>query len=292
MANAWRTVPVLGDVARLIRIGAPDAMILNAVAPLGITTRLLLDEELPAVGICELPLVTREQLLGSHEGQSGLAYAGLNHLGWFWATDETGQRALAAGVDNGLIDRQVLEEFDAAPLHYYYDVFRPEAGRRLGRVRRENRAGELTSLAEKIFDDLRRRPGADISSFAGRPTPWFDRALIPTLAALLTGSRFHSFANVRNGDLVPAVPTAGVVEVEAEVTAEGVRTLAPQRIPEPVTRFLRAAGEAEALTYRSACERDPSLLIDAMRALPLAIPEVHVKNLAQEIVAPVEPPAA
>jgi 6-phospho-beta-glucosidase len=292
MANAWRTVPVLEEMAQELRRHAPGARVVNMVAPLGITTRLLLDEGLDAVGICELPLVTRERLIGSGSGKGGLAYAGLNHLGWFWAVGEAGERALATGVEKGRVDREVLEEFGAAPLHYYYDVFDPAAGRRLGRVRRPGRAEELAVLDAEIFDRLRRNPGAEVSAFEQRPTPWFDRALIPVIFALTTDSGFASFANVRNGCLVPDVPATGVVEVEAEVSIGGVRALAPGPVPGPVSRFLRAVGESEAMTYRAARERDPSRLIDAIRALPLPISERHVPGLVKEISTDLEGPTA
>ncbi|MCC6555612.1 MAG: hypothetical protein IT372_21835 [Polyangiaceae bacterium] len=96
IANAFRTLPVLEGLAAAIHARAPAARVLNLVAPLGITTRLLLDAGLDAAGLCELPLVTLEAFARatapvnamsapvSSPGDVGLHYAGLNHLGWFW----------------------------------------------------------------------------------------------------------------------------------------------------------------------------------------------------------------
>src|SRR5437870_5388579 len=65
----------------------PRAAVLNLVAPLGITTRLLLDAGLDAIGVCELPRVTLEGWIAATAtaaGNTSFRYAGLNHLGWFW----------------------------------------------------------------------------------------------------------------------------------------------------------------------------------------------------------------
>lgn len=287
VANAWRTVPVLTEMALGIRRTAPDAFVLNLVAPLGITTRRLLDEGLRSVGVCELPLVTRDALLEAGATTGDLAYAGLNHLGWFWATGFPGERALASGVARGRIDGQVLAEFGAAPLHYYYDVFDVAAGRRLGRARRGGRAEELAGLGEEILAELRRSPGAEIPAFARRHTPWLDRALVPMVAALLGGTVHHGFADVRNSGRLPCVPADGVVEVEADVSEGRVTPRAPKRLPDAVSAFLRTLGQAEDLTYRAAVERDTGVLADALRRLPLRIPEERLSDLVNDIVAPV-----
>jgi 6-phospho-beta-glucosidase len=283
MANAWRTVPVLEAASREIRRGAPGARVVNLVAPLGITTRLLLDEGIAAVGMCELPLVTREELLASAPPGCRLAYAGLNHLGWFWAVDEDGARALSAAVDAGRVDRQVLEVFGAAPLHYYYDVIDPASGCRLGRARRPGRAQELAAWDAEIFEELCRSPGADIPALERRPTPWFDRAVIPGTSAFLGGPPHEGFANVRNAELLPCVPPSGIVEVDAGLAERGVEVRSPGTLPTPVARFLRAAGESERLVYEAARERDPSRLREALEALPISMASREIPDLIRGI---------
>ena len=44
-----------------------------------------------------------------------------------------------------------------------------------------SRAGELVTLGAEIFARVSRSPGAEVAAFARRPTPWFERALIPAI---------------------------------------------------------------------------------------------------------------
>jgi len=285
LANAWRTVSVLEAMAAMLRRRAPGVRVLNLVAPLGITTRVLLDAGVDCVGVCELPLVTREQLLGTDTDGGALAYAGLNHLGWFRATTPAGERALATGVETGRVDAEILERFGAAPLHYYYEVFDPEAGRRLGRVRRPGRAQELAALDAEILAAMTRSPGGDIPALERRATPWYDRALVPFISALAAGTPYRGFANVRNADLLSCAAEDVVVEAEAQVGCDGVRTFPSRDVPEPVARFLLAVSEAERLTYRAARERSTVDLAQALQTLPLPVRSGDVPALVREIVA-------
>jgi 6-phospho-beta-glucosidase len=278
MSNAGRTLPVLQELAATIRGQAPEARVLNLMAPLGITTRALRDAGLDALGICELPRVTRRRLARAGEAggaEDGLDYGGLNHLGWFWARDAAAQDLLERAAETGLVDRATWERFGAAPLHYYYDVFDVPAGRRIGRERAPGRAAELVGLSRAIVRALEQ--GGDPDAWlAARSTPWFDEAVAPILSALLGGESHRSFANFPNrtgsGEvLIPGLPDGLVVEVGAVFDTEGVRPLRPQAIPAPVSEFLRAVGEAEELLYRAARERRSDLLERSLRRIPLPL---------------------
>jgi hypothetical protein len=57
--------------------------------------------------------------------------------------------------------------------------------------------------------------------------------------------------------------------------------VAPGPLPAPVADFLRSMGRSELLAYLAADRQDPGLLADAIRALPLAIAEPDVRELAE-----------
>ena len=75
------------------------------------------------------------------------------------------------------------------------------------------------------------------------------------------------------------LPSALVVEVAATFSPGGARPVAPGPLPDPVAGFLRAMARAETLTFQAADQRDRGALADAIRALPLGIPETHVHEL-------------
>jgi 6-phospho-beta-glucosidase len=61
-ANALRTLPTMSTIARKLAVASPDVIAINLVAPLGMTTRVLLEQGLNAVGLCELPITTERAL--------------------------------------------------------------------------------------------------------------------------------------------------------------------------------------------------------------------------------------
>jgi len=289
MANAWRTVPELDHIAGTLRRVAPDARVLNLMGPLGITTRLLLERKLQACGLCELPDATlhswRSRL--DNRGDPGTwHYAGLNHLGWFWSFETVGRDALSRLADTQHsgdpypIDRQTLDEFEAAPLRYFYQIFRPEVAVAQGLVRSPKRAHDLMQLSEMLIAQFEHHPGSDLPAGV-RPTPWLDLAVAPVCAALLGGPPHRGFVNLRNGDLIPELDPELVVELAATFDQNGILAIRPGPLPGPVARFLAQAGRAELLTYQAAITRNGGLLEAALRSLPLPIAEPAVKELAR-----------
>jgi 6-phospho-beta-glucosidase len=285
LANAFRTAPALADMARTIRAHAPRALVCNLVAPLGITTRLLLEEGLRAVGVCELPTMTLEQLGGGDAGQVTFEYAGLNHLGWFWDVRRAGRDLLSDAVARGIVDEATLARHGAAPLRYFYEIFDSAAARRLRIERRRGRARELARIAEDALAGFSRSEAGE-SILARRATPWFDRALVPLLSAYARRLPYRGFLNVSNSDrIISSLPREAVIETMVDLTDEIVATK-PVGCPKPVVEFLRAVGEAEELGYRAARAQDPSLLREAMQALPLPIDPSSVGALVDAALTP------
>jgi 6-phospho-beta-glucosidase len=288
IANAWRTIPELEQIADTLRRVAPQARVLNLMGPLGMTTRLLLERKLHTYGLCELPDSTVRFWLSrlDHSGSPPTwHYAGLNHLGWFWNFHLGRRDALSLLADQQRsgdpypVDRSTLAEFHAAPLRYFYQIFRPDLALQQGLVRSSNRARELRELSETLIAQFERRPGSDLPPGV-RPTPWLDRAVAPVSAALLGGEPHRGFVNLINADLLPELPPEQVIEVAAIFDRNGVSPIKPGPMPPPVARFLAQAGRAESLAYQASITRSGELLEAAMRSLPLAISADRAKELA------------
>ena len=282
-ANALRTLPVLGDLADDLRRVAPGATVLNLVSPLGLTTRLLLDRGLDTIGVCELPGVTEASLRA--ELGVDLAYAGLNHLGWFWPRVDAAagpDAVLAAAADAGLADASVLAAFGAIPLKYYYWLFDPAAAARLGISRDPDRTAGLIDLRDQALAEFAAAPGAASPSLDARPTPWFSEGLVPMLAAILLGHRWRGFANVRNGDLVPGLERDLVIETRATLDGHELHAepLA-DRMPSAAWAFVESVARAEDLTYRSWRDVDELLLVDAFVDGPHHFDRPSARRLAQ-----------
>src|SRR5216117_1772029 len=135
LGKALRTLPVVLDLARLVReLAADDAWIVDFTNPVGIVVRGLLDEGHRAVGLCNVAIGFQRhfaQLLGVQPDRVLVDQVGLNHLTWV-------RRVLLDGSDvlPGLIDehgdelaehvelpRSLIERLGVIPsyyLHYFY----------------------------------------------------------------------------------------------------------------------------------------------------------------------------
>lgn len=306
LANGYRTLPVLAEIAGTLAHRCPTALIYNLVAPLGLTTRLLLEHGLEAVGVCELPAVTLGQLATAARVDAAAVrfeYAGLNHLGWFWDVRAGAVDVLDRAGAAGAVEAATLASYDAAPLRYFYEVYDRPAGARLGLRRAPGRAEQLAVLADRILAQYEQAPGREPAELTQRPTPWFDRALVPLLAAHLGGVPGAGFVNVRNtpgaghlhpsatpaGPLLDELPPGAVVEVPARWAGTGLELRRPRPRPPRVAQFLAAVAAAEDLAYQAANRRDRRLLRRALAALPLGIPAALLDALTTACVAP--PPA-
>jgi 6-phospho-beta-glucosidase len=313
-ANAWRTLPVLQAMATEIGAVAPHAAVLNMMAPLGMTTRCLLDAGLDATGLCELPAVTRDRWTRAAEARGGfeperaaegsprlpsatrssaalpvlpspaLEYAGLNHLGFFWPVAPEGHALIAAALAEGDVAPEVHARFGATPLHYYDEVFEPDVAERLGRRRKPNRAQELLDLDRAALEAMSDRPGAEIPELSERSMPWFEEALVPALAARFAGIPHDGFANVRNQGHLPGLPEETVIELEADFGSEGVTVRPPSTLPPRVEHFLQGIARAEAHAYTAARSHEPAGLQAALQALPLSLSIDDRRFLTHQIV--------
>jgi 6-phospho-beta-glucosidase len=287
MANAWRTFPVLAEIASVLCDKAISAKVLNLIAPLGLTTRRLLHAGLDAIGVCELPTLTRQALLERcpELAIAGLRYAGLNHLGWFWPTVDLGLESWQPAIEQKIVDACTLETMRAAPLHYYYRIFDQAAAHRLGFTAHPDRALALMDIGDNLFRQLSLHSDLEVD-FSQRPTPWFDYAVVPMVRALLGGRVYHGFANVRNLSKVPELPQDCVVEVEVSVGEAGLSHQVPGTVPSGVLKFLRAVSASEAVTYEAAFRRDETLLEHALELLPLPITRQNRFAMIREITRP------
>src|SRR5512144_961919 len=94
MGKALRTIPVILKIARDIReVAKPGAILVNFTNPAGLVTQALSQyaPDVPAVGVCNVPITTKMHIIESLEQSMGkridpdhteLKTLGLNHLSW------------------------------------------------------------------------------------------------------------------------------------------------------------------------------------------------------------------
>jgi len=284
-ANALRTVPIMSMIAKKLA-ASPNVIAINLVAPLGVTTRALLDQGLNAIGLCELPITSERALRKTFpldRSEKALSFTGLNHLGWFWSPDldlALFEKAVAAH----LVDEDVLHNFGAVPLHYYYKIYNRAAARALGMSESVGRAQELRQISAMTLREF--GSGAlHTPSLYKRTMPWFEDALVPVLGALLDDGSWCGFANLRRAGDTDWCEANSVIEGRVTIERASMRLeIAPKPTNANLIHFLTSAARAEAYVYRGALSGDlASNVRAALEEGPLNVPRAQLCEITRAI---------
>nr|WP_311132501.1 6-phospho-beta-glucosidase [Nonomuraea gerenzanensis]SBO95552.1 6-phospho-beta-glucosidase [Nonomuraea gerenzanensis] len=280
LAKALRTVPVVLELASIVREVAPRAWIVDFTNPVGIVTRALLDAGHRAIGLCNVAIGFQRRFaawLGVEPARVSLGHVGLNHLTW-----ERSVMLDGADVLPGLLREHGQELADSLGL-------RPELLRRLGSVpsyylryfyahdavvreqrSKPTRAAEVAGMEARLLelyadpavvtkpDLLSRRGGA-----------FYSEAAVALVASLLGDRGDTQVVNVRNAGTLPFLPDEAVIEVPASITASGAVPL-PVPPVEPLYAGLIAHVSAyETLALEAALHGGADRVRDALLAHPL-----------------------
>ncbi|MGW1621117.1 6-phospho-beta-glucosidase [Streptomyces sp. NPDC002172] len=291
-AKALRTVPVVLDIAEEVRRRAlPGAWIVDFTNPVGIVTRALLDAGHRAVGLCNVAIKFQRQLaarLGTDPDRVRLGHAGLNHLSWIRTVTVDGVDRLPELLGGPALDELaaeirvpagVLRDLGAIPsyyLHYFYCTEQEVQAQRAGGHR-----AERVLAIEKELLTLYADPGLDHKPdlLEQRGGAYYSEAAAALVTSLLTGDGAHHYVNVRNDGLLAGLPDQAVVEVAADVDADGPHPVPVPPLPPEMLGLVQAVTAYETLAIEAALTGDRAV---ARRAL-VANPLVREWGLAAEL---------
>ncbi|MDT9685852.1 6-phospho-beta-glucosidase [Streptomyces sp. TRM76323] len=300
LAKALRTVPVVLDIAERVRAANPEAWIIDFTNPVGIVTRALLQAGHKAVGLCNVAIGLQRKfaaLLGAAPADVHLEHVGLNHLTWELGVRLGGRdgtdvlpRLLAEhgdavagdlGLPRGLLDR--LGVVPSYYLRYFYahdEVVDELRGK-------PSRAAEVAAMERELLE-MYRDPALDEKPalLARRGGAYYSEAAVDLTASLLGGrGGATQVVNVRNAGALPFLPDDAVVEVQAEVDADGARPL-PVRELDPLYAGLIAHVTAyEELALEAALRGGRDRVFRALLAHPLVGQYAYADTLTDRLIA-------
>lgn len=305
LANALRTVPAILEIAETIRKEAPDALLLNFTNPSGLITEALsrYAPYLQAVGLCNVPITTKMQLIEELEMHTGekirfedteLDTLGLNHLSWhrdfFWKG-----RSYWNDLFDGYLERLKTKEdegWDVATLkslkmipNYYLQYYYYTDNKLVEQKGwPPSRAEQVVEIEKSLFslyaeprqttlpEELMKRGGAYYS----------------TLATQLIHAHFNNtherfVINVPNRGAVADWPEDWVLEMPCEVSAAGIKPLPTQPLPPVCFGLLAHVKAYEILAVEAAVHGDRNLVYQALLAHPLGPGAGQVQSLLDDL---------
>ncbi len=291
LAKAWRTVPVVLEIAARAReLAARDAWIIDFTNPVGIVTRALLDSGHRAVGLCNVAINFQRRLaaeLGVEPERVQVEQVGLNHLTWVRAAYHDGRDVLpdllsahgeALAYEVGL-PLTLLEALGAVP-SYYLRYFYAEREVLQEQRMTPPRAQTVAEIEHQLLD-LYRDPALTEKPklLDRRGGAYYSEAALQLLASLASDAGDVQVVDVRNHGTLAGLADDDVVEVPARIRSDGPVPLEQRPLAPELLGLVQHVAAYERLAASAAVNRD----LDAARLALLAHPLVREWRLAESL---------
>lgn len=291
MAKALRTIPVVLEIARDMRETAPGALLANFTNPAGLVTEALTRHatDVPAVGVCNVGITTKMDILEQLETSTGQKIAeehavlktlGLNHLTWHYGFTVDGEemwpQIFPAFVEqmkqeeDPEWDVRTLETLGMIPNYYLQYFYYTDKKLRSQEKWPPSRAEEVMAIEKDLLreytDPALTEPPDDLMKRGG--------AYYSTLATQLIDSHFNDLGqihtvNIRNNGAVREWPADWVVEIPARVDRIGIHPLPAEPLPASCFGLVSSIKMYEILTVQAAVTGDRKAAYQALLAHPL-----------------------
>lgn len=292
MAKALRTIPVILQIARWMEeLAEPGALLVNFTNPAGLVTQALAQAapQVPAVGVCNVPITTKMEILFGLQQATGqslpperaeLLTLGLNHLSWHYGFRVEGED-LWPQVLAGYLEElrrspepewepQLIETLGMIPnyylQYYYYTDRKLKAQEQWPPSRAEEVMAVERDLLRQYADPGLTAPPPDLMKRGG--------AFYSTVAAQLLTAHYNDLdevhvVNVPQRGAVAGWPDDWVLELPARVNRQGIHPLPAEPLPPVCFGLLAQVKAYELLTVQAALYGDRKAAYQALLAHPL-----------------------
>ncbi|MCL2050672.1 MAG: 6-phospho-beta-glucosidase [Lachnospiraceae bacterium] len=283
--KALRTVPVIIDIAaRMKRLAASDAWLINFSNPSGIIAQAILNEtNTKMVGLCNGAinmLKEIENTIGTKEFD--YEYVGLNHLSFITSVIKRGEAEnLVAALSGkaGAKMKNVPEiEYDSAllraipyiPSSYLSYFYTREQQITKCRKAGQSRGEECLDLEAKLIEqykdpDLKEKP-VELEKRGGS---LYSTAAVSVAEAIFNDKQEVHVLAAKNNGAVPFMEKDDVVEIKCRVGMDGVTPLPVTVYNDYVVGLMQAVKAYERLTVKAAINGDRDAALAALMVHPL-----------------------
>jgi 6-phospho-beta-glucosidase len=302
LAKAFRTVPVVLEIAERVRERAADsAWIVDFTNPVGIVTRALLDAGHRAVGLCNVAIGFQRSFarrLGVEPERIVVDQVGLNHLTWVRAArlDERDvlPELLAEHGDElaGELELpgKLVHQLGAVPSYYlrYFYAHDRVLAEQLGETPRALRVMEIERELLELYRDpaLTEKPAL----LEQRGGAFYSEAAVGLVRSLATGDGAVHEVDVRNEGTLAGLADDDVVEVPARVGRDGIVPLPQPPLAPELLGLVQHVAAYERLAAQAAVSGDLDLARKALLAHPLIGQHDLVEELLEPLLEPREAP--
>ena len=300
MMKAFRTIPVMLEVARHMEKVSPDGWIVNYTNPTGLVTEAVTRYTRAKIaGFCSggiFPKMWARRALGiGYAGRDWnrvqYDYFGLNHLNFIGNITIDGRPVTQEEFDalaeqNHDVDpalSRLLGVLVSPYLQYYYHTGAKVAK---ARAQKQTRGEYVQELEKEIFAAYADPANADKpAALAKRGGGGYSEVAMNFVNAVYNDVNSEQVVNVPNDGAVPFLPDSAVVEVNCLVNRRGVFPLRKSRaqIPPMCWGLVAAVKNYEQLAVEAAVEGSVTKMKWALLAHPLVREYELVEALVPEL---------
>lgn len=253
--KAFRTIPVLMDIAQDVAEICPDAWMINFTNPAGIVTEALLkySPHKKVIGVCNIPFNMQQsiaEVLAVEPSAVRIEFVGLNHFVY-------GKKVLVHGVDKTkeVLDRLMAQAVNYSPAnivnlgwtetllkslqllpnpyHQYY--YKQEAMLKkdlLSYEQNGTRSEVVQEVEQKLFE-LYKQPTLDEKpkELENRGGAYYSDVACSLMTALYNDSHEIMTVNTLNQGAIADLPLDSVVEINCVITKRGPMPLTTGALP-------------------------------------------------------------
>lgn len=292
MAKAMRTIPVVLKIASDMReLAAPGALLVNFTNPAGLVTQALSKyaADVPAVGVCNVPITTKMHIVEGLEKATGkkidpqhteLKTLGLNHLSWHRGFTVEGEDVWPQVIEGFISelkqesdpewDPRTIEVLRMMPNYYLQYFYHTDKKLKSQENWPPSRAEEVIEVEKDLLreyaDPSLKEPPADLMKRGG--------AYYSTVATQLLNAHYNDLGethvvNTKNNGAVKEWPADWVLEIPSTVKKSGITPLPTEPLPTSCFGLLAAVKAYELLTVEAAVHGDLEAAYQALLVHPI-----------------------
>ncbi len=284
-AKALRTIPVILEIAEMMKRYAPGAKLINFTNPSGIITEAVSRyTDVPVVGLCNCPITTFKRTaknMGWENEDVFFDYFGLNHLAFIKGIYVNG-RDVTDETFEKILDHPNCEEMLGYPFHkrqalamrllpvsylqYYFH--QKELYEKISS--QEKTRGELLIEVDrqllKDYSDpnLTTKP-AGLSQRGGA---WYSEAAVSLINSMETNDGATHFVCVPNKGCIEGLDDMAVVEIPAVVSGDRISAFHVGKMPDAIDGLVKHVKAYESLAVKAGAEQSADTALLALISHP------------------------
>jgi 6-phospho-beta-glucosidase len=281
MLKAFRTIPVMLDIAHDVERYSPEAWIINYTNPTGLVAEAVTRYTRANIaGLCSgglFPKWRTAEALGVPEANVSYNYVGLNHLNFAFNIKVNGRPITDVEFDRvaevaawGAVDPALIKKLRLIPSPYLQYFF--HTSRKVKELKEvAHTRGEVVQLLEKeileAYADKAQHTKPE--ALARRGGGGYSEVALDVMQAIYTNKAKIIIVNVPNRGVIRSLPDKAVVEIPCLVDAAGIHGINQPEVPQTVWGIIAAVKNYEQLAVEAAVTGSKDLALMALLAHPL-----------------------